>query len=99
MWTDTTGASNVKSADDVPITPLTVSAGRKLATDPAAARPHVTTVAVVHDVVAHSAAICTDAVTSVDAKLRPLIVTVEPPEVAPFTLVADVTIGSTVHTS
>ena len=30
---------------------------------------------------------------------RPLIVTVEPPEVAPFTLVADVTIGSTVHTS
>ena len=74
----------MKAADDVPTTPLTVTADRMLAPDPPAPKPQVRAVGEVHDVVVHAAEICTDAVTSGEPKLRPPIVTVEPPEVAPF---------------
>jgi hypothetical protein len=79
-----TGASNVKAAADVPTTPLTVTADRMLAPDPPAPKPQLRVVDEVHDVVAHAAEIRTDAVTSTVLKLRPLIVTVEPPEVGTF---------------
>ena len=55
VWDVGTGASNVKSADDVPTKPLTVTAGRMLAPDPPAPKPQVTVVSEVHDVLAHAA--------------------------------------------
>ena len=94
VWDVATGASNVTTADDVPTKPLTVTADRMLAPDPPAPKPQLTVVAEVHDVLAHAADIRTDAVTSTVLKLRPLIVTVEPPEVAPFASVWDVATGA-----
>ena len=52
VWDDATGASKVKSADDVPMKPLIATVGRMLAPYPPG-KPQLTVVTDVQDVLAH----------------------------------------------
>ena len=75
------GASKVKSTDDVPTTPLTVTTGRAFAPDPSA-KPQARVVCDTHDVVVHAPYVCTDTVgvesAPPESKARPAIVTPMP---------------------
>ncbi len=75
------GASKVKSTDDVPTTPLTVTTGRALTPDPSA-KPQARVVCDTHDVVVHAKCVCTDTVgvesAPPESKARPAIVTTMP---------------------
>ena len=74
----TAGASKVKSTDDVPTAPLTVTTGRAFAPDPPA-KPQARVVCDTHDVVVQAPYVCTDTVgvesAPPESKARPAIVT------------------------